>query len=210
MRVLFNTLLALAICSPVAASEPIREIDSTFGLGGAHSVQLKMPVGDLTVSAADDDEVTLHVEIRCARAESTKCRKQAEKLVVKTRSRRGWLHLSLTDYPKASGRLSVDVQLRIPAQLGFESDMGVGDVNITGLESNIEVDVGVGDVTMELDSVHIRRIELDTGVGDARLNLGERWIEGTGWVGSGLVWHGEGEGRIEVDCGVGDALIKLK
>ena len=63
---------------------------------------------------------------------------------------------------------------------------------------------------MELEPAHINRIELDTGVGDARLNLDGRWVEGNGWVGSGLVWHGEGKSRIEVDCGVGDVLIRLE
>ena len=217
MRVLINTLLALALCSPAVAREPIREINSTFSLDGAQSVQFKAPVADLTISslqvvddANSDGEVILHVEIRCSKRNSDKCQQQAENIVVKTRSKGGRLHLSLVGYPKTSHRLSFDVQLTMPKSLNFEADLGVGDVMIRDLEANIEIDVGVGDVTMELDPDHISRIELDTGVGDARLHTGDRWVEGSGLVGSGLVWHGEGKGRIEVDCGVGDALIRLE
>ena len=57
---------------------------------------------------------------------------------------------------------------------------------------------------------HVRRVDLEVGVGEALLHLGDREIEGKGFIGRELKWAaGIGNAAVEVECGVGEVDVRL-
>jgi hypothetical protein len=76
--------------------------------------------------------------------------------------------------------------------------------------SDVSLDLGVGEAHIRGRQESVRRVSLEVGVGEAMLHLGERRIEGKGFIGRELDWrHGRGAAAVVVDCGVGEVDVKL-
>jgi hypothetical protein len=107
-------------------------------------------------------------------------------------------------------------------------DHGVGDVEIVGLHSGLEIDAGVGDVKIDVPSgdvvvdlgvgtavvrapaASVESAEGAGGVGDVVLKVRGKNIKSGGFISDVASWEGDGEYRIEVSVGVGDAIIELE
>lgn len=211
------TLGALALVlslvpAPARADVTVRTLDHEADAGGHQSVGFHGSVGEVTVVGVPGDTVRIEIEIRCDRKSDNACARAAERVDLRMRARGDRLQFDVEGWPKLPNkRISFRARLEVPRRLAVEIDMGVGEVNVEGTESDIEVDVGVGEVNIEIREAHVRHVELDTGVGEAVLRTGERTIDGRGFVGSHLTWrHGPGEARVEVDTGVGEIHVTLR
>jgi hypothetical protein len=88
--------------------------------------------------------------------------------------------------------------------------MGVGEFEARGLTADLELDLGVGEVRIHGRERSVKRVALEVGVGEALLRLGDRRIEGKGFIGRELDWnHGTGAAALKVDCGVGEVDVRL-
>jgi hypothetical protein len=203
---------ALLPLSPAAADEPIRTLRQEVSLDGATAAQVKVGVGDVRVTGSRRGNASVTVDIRCSLSDRERCRERAGHIGLEIRRDGDWLVLAVEGFPRlGGGGLSADVAVELPAGLRFQADLGVGDVEVRGLESDVEVDVGVGDVTLELPAGKVRSVELDTGVGDAVLDVEGGRVTGAGLVAKGLDWsRGKGEAHVNVNSGVGDITVELR
>ncbi|HEX4952313.1 MAG TPA: hypothetical protein VF017_02805 [Thermoanaerobaculia bacterium] len=207
------SLLSLLLVSAgsVSAAEPNRTLDTDVSLGSATSIEVKVPVGDLTVTGTGGERIKARLEIFCDADAGASCLEAAKKLAVNTRNRGSELLVQVEGYPRISHRgLSANLKVEVPRGVRFEADGGVGDVRISGMNGDVEVGQGVGDVFIQVDKGKVHRVELDTGVGEAVLVIDGGRIEGSGLVSKGLEWTGgKGAALIEVDTGVGDITVEL-
>lgn len=96
-----------------------------------------------------------------------------------------------------------DWKILIPENANIDLDVGVGAIDIEGVEQTVKVDLGVGEIEVEMAGNDYRRIDLDSGVGDVQVSgLDNAEVE-TAIVSESLDWRGDGEYKIDIEVGVG-------
>ena len=207
--ILVPLLFALLPASSFAA-ETVRTFDQTFFPGDAHTLELDLAVGSLTLEGTDERDVRVEVILQCDRENREKCDRRARSLYLEPRVRRGTLHVEL----KGSTRRRLQgiyAHLRVwaPRQLAAELDLRSGDIAIRGMASNLEIDSAAGDVDVVHHRDAVARVKIAVGVGKADLWLGDGHLEGRGFPRS-LSWSGSGVATLEIDLGAGDATVRLE
>ena len=203
-------VLAVALApGSTASAEIVLSLEQSFFPGEAHSLELDLSVGSLTVEGTDGRDVEVLARFECEREDRARCLDRAERLFLKPRVRRGILHIELkgTTRRRLQGIIS-HLTIRAPRNLALEIDIRSGEVVVSGMDSHLEIDSAAGDV----DIVHrrdlVRSVDADVGVGQADLWVGDGRIEGRGFPRS-LSWSGSGSAELNVDLGAGDITIRL-
>lgn len=196
---------------PAAADEVVRTLDRQISAAEASRIHLDFPVGELEVEAGSGRQVEVHVELECDSPRKARC-VEAAKAVELVASSGGRVHVELKGWPKTGTRgLEATVRVTVPRDLPLTAELGVGEMRISGLESDLSADIGVGEVTVVMPESAVGEVHVDTGVGDANLSAGGRHFEGSGFVGKELSWtKGPGKAEIRIDCGVGEAQVRLE
>lgn len=199
-------------CTAAASAATVRTLENEAALTGATMVQVDIGVGELVITGSNGDKVKTHVEVHCADPASGDCKQAADKISVGDRRRGEELLIEIEGYPKFGDKgLSLVARVEVPRNLHLSVDAGVGEVEVSNMTNDLDVDVRVGDVEVTMDAAALASVELDAGVGDVELTIGGQTIEGSGLVGKGLEWNqGKGRARLEVDCGVGDIEVTLQ
>lgn len=208
---LIATGLAL-VALPLHAATIVRTLDSEVSLSDATTVEVKASVGDLAIVGEGREKVKIVAEIQCSSPADTDCKEAAEKIAIGSRRSGNELVIEVEGFPKLKSKgLSVNTRIEMPRALPLSVNSGVGDVTVSGMMGNVEIDSGVGDVRITTQSSHLKTIGLDSGVGDVELKINGQTIEGAGFVGKGLDWsQGKGSATLEVDTGVGDITVILE
>jgi hypothetical protein len=205
--------LALALLSPAAADDDkvVRRLDLSLSTSGVSLLDLEVPVGETAVEGGDGDEVDIEVEVRCDRPVKARCSAAAEGIELVSARRGERLAVEIKGWPKAKNQgLTLGVRVRMPHDLDLDAEMGVGEFDARGLTADLTLDMGVGEVRIHGRERSVRRVALEVGVGEALLRLGDREIEGKGFIGRELAWnHGKGTAALEVACGVGEIDVRL-
>lgn len=209
-RVVIPCLLMLAAGTAFGGAH--REVTRSLPLDGAAEVVVEMEVGELTIEAGATDRVEVELDIRC-RSRSVTCERRME-LVEVIDSRRGErLHVIVEGMSKTmSHRMEVDARVMLPRQVELVVDMGVGELDISGVERDLFVDMGIGEVRLWLDEAAVGSVFLDAGIGESTL-YGARADDTSRpfLVGSELEWdEGTGGAEIVVDLGIGEITVHLE
>jgi hypothetical protein len=89
--------------------------------------------------------------------------------------------------------------------------MGVGELDIAGLEGDIDVDLGVGDADIRASRSQASHVSVETGIGDAEIRGGGSGTRSRGFIGSHAMWtDGDGRSAVHLHVGVGDATVRLE
>jgi hypothetical protein len=206
---LLSALLLLPQLALAADAPPARVVESDVALSGATAVEANLPIGNLFVKGTGGERVKARLEVTCSA--DPDCPAAAQKLAVTSRNRAGELLVQVEGYPKLGNKgLSLVLHLEIPRAVRLETNLGVGDARVEGINGDLEVGIGVGNVSLKLDQGKVKSVELDSGVGEVALLIDGGRIEGSGLVGKGLEWsQGKGTAHVEVDTGVGDITVEL-
>lgn len=196
---------------PAAADEVVRTIDRQLSAAEVSGIHLDFPVGELQVDAGAGRQVQVQVRLECDSNRQNRCMEAAKGIEVISSTSSDRLHVGLKGWPKAGTRgLEAHVTVSVPRDLALRAELGVGEMRISGLESDVDADIGVGEVTVKMAESAVASVSVDTGVGDSNLFAqGRRW-ESSGLISRELKWHeGHGKAAITVDCGVGEAEVRL-
>ncbi|UCE19112.1 MAG: hypothetical protein JSV84_01840 [Gemmatimonadota bacterium] len=195
----------------VFADTTVRTLTKELSVEEAEWVFIELPIGELEVKGSGGNVLSFHLKVKCEDRDSDKCRRAAEDIELEVDQHSDGIEIGIDHWPKFRNKgMSLEGFLEVPRQLVLEIDMGVGEVDISGMEDDIEIDIGVGEVSIEMNESEVRSVSLDAGVGDATLRVGGRTIEGSGFIGHGLDWReGSGKAYIEIDCGVGSIDVYL-
>ncbi len=206
--------MAVALTAgPAAADTVIRTIERSFDVTEEHVVVLDVPIGEIHVEPGSRGRVEVEVIVSCG-SRSSRCRERAEEVELDDSLRRRSLSLEISGQSnKLTSRPSLEVHLRLPAASGLEIDLGVGEIDVSGLRGDLEIDLGVGEVRISADEDVIGSVELAAGVGDVDLRPRRSSQSDSGFLflGNELYWgDGPGEAHLSVDVGVGDAQVTLE
>lgn len=194
-------------------------------------MRLDAGVGDIEVVAIEGAaEVVVEIQLKPRRGGFFSSLKKAQREVDEAELRMdvssGVLRLEIetdSDDRHFEERWTIE----LPSSLDFDLDLGVGDVEITGLagsftadigvgeidaeavSGDLTIEIGVGDATIQASASDYGSVAGSGGVGDARLTVRGEKVSSSGFVGHSAEWTGEGQRFIEISVGVGDAKVTL-
>ena len=212
MKKLALTLaVALLWALPASADETVRHLEKQIPANGIQKVALDIPVGEVRVDGWDQPQVHVDVKLECERKRD-KCREAAEKIRVVYSQDDDKLRIELKDWPKwGNNGLEAHIRVQVPRQLGLKADLGVGEMEIAGIEGDLDADVGVGELDITLPASAVASVTADTGVGEANLSANGRHYESSGLVAKTIHWNkGTGSSEVTADVGVGEISVRLQ
>lgn len=182
------------------------EIDSS----PVDTVQIELPVGELTIEAGDSEVIEIEMTVECS-SWRNKCESRTENIELDSRTSGGTLELRVDGFPRSADSLSVNLEIRLPRRLTVDIDHGVGETTVRDVEGDISVESGVGEVRISSPVHFFGEVEAECGVGEADLTVPGGRIEREGFLflGKELKWSGSGDSSIEVEIGVGSVEIDL-
>lgn len=203
---------ALLATLPASADEIVRKLDRQVSAADASAIHLDFPVGEVEVTAASGRQVTVHLELECDSLRQTRCVELAKKLELVSSTSGDSLRIGLKGWPKGGTKgLEANYRVSVPRDLPLKADLGVGEMEISGLQNDVTADVGVGEVEVTMAEDAVGSVSLDTGVGEASLYAQGRHWESSGFIARELNWNkGRGKAEVRVDCGVGEAKVRLE
>ena len=207
-------LLGVASTAPALARTTWLETEPhTFPVTKNHRVKIDFAVGELKIVPGDASNVRFEVSIRCKNESEDRCQELADHLRFESEDRNGTLYLKLDRYQKWCSNFNVTGVLTVPRSLPLEVEMGVGQLTITDLENDIEVDLGVGDADIRTSRTLANSVSVDTGIGDATIRGASGEVERRSFIGSHASWDngasGRGRASVRLHVGVGDATVSL-
>ena len=203
---------ALLWVVPAGADEIVRSFQQQIPAAGADRIVLDFPVGELTIEGVDGTQVGLDVKIACNHRTS-RCEEAAQGLRLVYNNSGDQLRVEVKNWPKFGGSrgLHVRAKISVPRDLPLKAELGVGEMNVNGIASDLDVDLGVGEVNVNLPKEAVGSVDLDTGIGEASLHAAGRRYESAGLFTRELTWDkGTGRARVKVDCGVGEIDVNLR
>ena len=203
--------IALLSTLPLSADVTVRTLNQRYAVDSAQSLSLDVPVGEVVVVGGDGDQVTVEVKLECDSAKG-RCAEMAKEVRLTGGKKGNRLRVELDEWPNVNSRgLEAHVRVSMPRGLTLQTDLGVGELRISGVERDVNADVGVGEVSVTMPESAVRSVNLDSGVGEATLRTSEKKIRGSGMVGKELKWtKGTGAADVRVDCGVGEIGVSLQ
>src|SRR6185436_3713400 len=109
-------------------------------------IHLDFPVGELQVAAASGREVQVQVRLECDSKRQTRCVNAAGAVELTATTSGDRLHVGLMGWPKTGTRgLEAHVVVSVPRDLPLRAELGVGEMRISGLTSDVDADLGVGE-----------------------------------------------------------------
>jgi hypothetical protein len=200
-------LAALPVRATVLETEP-----RTFPIAAHQRVRLEFPVGELKVIPTDESRVRFDLRVRCRGRSDERCEELANRLVLDSDDEGSTLHLKLQKYPKWGNHgMTVMGELRVPRSLAVQIEMGVGELDIDGIEGDLDVELGVGEAAIRAPKAHAGRVSVETGIGDASIRGGGSDTESRGFIGSHATWSaGSGRSAVRLHVGVGEGSVRLE
>ena len=212
MRKLALTLVATLLWAlPASADETVRHLEKQIPANSIQQVDLDIPVGEVRVDGWDQPQVHVDVKLECDNGREA-CREAAQKVRVVYSKEDDRLRIEMKDWPKWNSKgLEAHVRIQVPRQLGLNADLGVGEMEIAGIEGNLDADVGVGELDITLPASAVASVSADAGVGEADLSANGRHYESSGLVAKTIHWtKGTGTSQVKADVGVGEINVKLQ
>lgn len=209
---LFLLAAALLWVVPAGADEIVRAFKQQIPVGGAEKISLDFPVGEVHVEGWAESKVDLNVKIECDRP-TTRCQEIAKELRLVYDNSGDRLKVEIKNWPKFGGPkgLQVEAHIRVPRELALSADLGVGELEVSGIQGDLAADLGVGEVSVTLPREAFGSVNLDTGVGEANLVVDGRRYQSAGLVAKEVRWtKGSGRSGVTVDCGVGEIDVRLE
>ena len=203
----------LSVAVSVSARATVLETDSrTFPVTRQHRVRLEFPIGELRVIPSDESRVRFDLRVRCKGRSDERCEELANKLRLESDDTGGTLSLKLDGYPKWHGKgFTAMGELRVPRALAVRIEMGVGQLEIEGLEGDLDVELGVGQAELRMPRAHVREVSVDTGIGDASISGAGASTASSRFLGTRVSWtQGRGTSDIRLHVGVGEGSVRLE
>jgi len=203
-------LLTFLTGTAFAAEVEIKTFQQPYLLGTAHLVNVDMSFGEIRVEGYDGPQVEVEFRLTCKREDLEKCRRRAERLqlVPRVKKEKLVIHLRKTPRGRIQGIRAL-LLLRVPRNVPLDVDLRSGQVFVSGMRANVEIDVAFGDADLVAKHGDVGDVDVDVVAGKAELWLGDGHLKGSGWPRS-IKWRGPGESRINVDVGTGKARVRLE
>lgn len=211
-RTSFFAALFIAGFAAAARAGDVPVDQMSFPVPRDKEVRVDFPVGSFRVEASTDSRVSFDLRAHCHGWMGGRCEERARRIHIESDDASGTLRLSVEGYPKMNvGGLSLRGVLRLPREIAVRVEMGVGDLQISDMEGDVEVDLGVGDASIHSSRTAVRSVDVSTGVGDADIRTRGGNVSRHGFISSTASWdEGRGRSSVNLRVGVGDATVRVE
>ena len=93
--------------------------------------------------------------------------------------------------------MSFEIQVKAPARMELEVELGVGRIDILGFKNDITVDQGIGELHVTMAESRVSSVDIDAGLGEANLRYTGGRMAASGIFDNDLRWN-EGNGAARV------------
>lgn len=179
-------------------------ITKDIQIKNAQQLHLDAHVGSVKFSPSSDDQIHVYVKVSDKEGWGIfKDSPQDAQLVVQREGNKLTLSLNDDEYGE-------EWRIELPQMSLLNADLGVGEIQVKRINTNLKLDVGVGEATIVASASAYSSANGQAGVGAAAV----RSVSGTttsdrAMVSEEVNWSGSGEYSIDVEVGVGDISIKL-
>ena len=105
--------------------------------------------------------------------------------------------------------MSFEIQVKAPARMELDVELGVGSIDIQGFNNDITVDQGVGELKVTMAESHVDSVDIDAGLGEAKLRYAGGRLAASGIFDNDLRWNeGKGAARVRLDLGIGEVELR--
>ena len=147
----------------------VRRFDKQLPMESAERVVVDVPVGEVVVEGRDERQVHLEVRLECDEDDDG-CADLAQRVKVTYSHDGGDLTVRLKEWPKSRNRgLEAHVHVKVPRDLPLSAELGVGELRITSMASDVDADLGVGELNITMPAAAVASVRADTGVVEASL-----------------------------------------
>lgn len=226
--------LAIALVAHAAGDED-RRFNESLDAAGIERVELEAKVGQVRLETTEENKVIIEVRLSPNNdsdwfGDSERVLERIAKAELTHEVRGNRLVLSL-DYPRnKDGDDNVEEEwlIRMPARLGADVKLNVGELEVRGLAGGVTAEVNVGeldinvergdvDANVNVGELHIvsrttspGEFDLSVNIGDARLRIdGENITPDRGWIGGSLKHDAGGEDDISAEANIGDVRVEV-
>jgi len=201
-----TVFLAGGLCA-----ETVRTIEEDLALEPGEILDLDLPIGELRVEGSATGGGSVRIDVQCSR-KRRRCQSAAQNLELDLTRRGDRLRLEIEGWPRwGTSGLSLSILVEVPHSSPLRVDMGIGQVTVADLHSNVSIDLGIGGVEVEMAAEFVRSVNLESGIGESTMAVaGDPISNHRSFLGDELNWSkGEGEARINVDLGIGAVEVTL-
>ncbi|WP_394204753.1 hypothetical protein [Shewanella waksmanii] len=171
IKLMTTLVLVLGFVSQGVQAQEGKQLQQNFAYHG-QKIVLDIEVGKVEVIATDDAEIRVEVDVVASQLSWFNMWQQGDisavDFAVEEHNERIVFKLNQQDDLKQNWRVYV------PKEAATDVDLGIGEVEVAGLKSDLAIDLGVGRVIV--DNRHsYREIDLSSGVGEVLVRRnGER------------------------------------
>ncbi len=172
------------------------EIERNFAIADIEKIDLRIALGDLTLSTGSGDQIGLRARLHGNDESELETSVAGGVLTIRNRTENGWL---------VRNGSRIDVALAVPPQasLAAAAKTGLGDVNADGVAGLREVHTGKGDVRAVGGS---SPLTIKTGKGDVLVRDWRGDVDVT--TGKGDVHVSDLSGSLRMTTGAGDTTVE--
>jgi len=209
-RLLLTFVATLAFAAPLHARTVLESETKTYRATSLRTVNLDFTVGELHIDGTDGDNVVVKLRVHCKRNDDW-CEDHARDLKLDARVRGDRLDIdvegrSLFDHDD----YWVEGRIQVPRRMRLEIDMPVGEVHVTAMENDVDLQLKVGEVNIDMPEKRVGRVHAGVAIGEATLDKSDGRVNIAGFLGRKVSWsNGEGTARVDVRIAVGEATLRL-
>ena len=212
-RIAVIAALAIGFATPAIGDHYLQAEPREYALEGATQIKVEFPVGRLTIEGDDGNTVRVLVRVDCRERDYEDCKRETRRIRIEHHVSEGRFALQFEGIRKELGspRINVEARLLVPRKLVSRAEMGVGELRVSGMTSDIEAELGVGELTVKADARHYRDAEAESGVGHATIRAPGGDVRDRGFIGHTARWtDGHGPSFLRAHVGVGQVEVTLR
>ena len=191
-----------------ASADTTKTLSQTFAYTG-QEVLLDMEIGSAKFIATDEQEIRIEVLVTPSESNwfSLWGSADVEDIELDVVESSSEIELKVTEQDDVKQEWVV----YLPRQAALNLNVGIGQIEVSNMENNIDIDLGVGHAEINHEILY-RSVSLESGVGEVEVNLQGQSVE----VSRNFVmqsYHNEeqtGFGQLNVNVGVGQIDVHHK
>ena len=229
-----RAVVAIIVGTVLCGHAIAQGLNSTRDANGIDEINITARVGEIHLEVGTSDEIIVDVELEPEDGAGGEVDELIDGAELEVSQRSGRIQFEIS-FPDGRNRDDDDLdviekwRVRVPERLAAVLKMGVGEVEVEGIEGGVDTTVGVGEITVDVPAGTVRlkssvgevtvrhraadvgRVDLDTNVGDVSLRVEDEFIEPERslFVGSRLTWDGKGDDDINVTVNIGEIDVSV-
>ena len=202
----FLAVLVAAVCllfSVSASAASSKRVEHSIDVGDLSKIEFDVSVAEMDIEFYDGDTVELDIELRAQRSWWLFGRRDIDDVELDINEDGEVLEIRLDE-----DNIDQDWRIMIPAHMAFSMELGVGEVDVSGVANDFLLEMGVGAAQVSTEDIDFDSVRVSTGVGDSGLRgFGDSADNERNIVGADSYYYGDGEYSIDIELGVGDARV---